>query len=81
MTLTERNTFILDIQGKLATYGGKLSDALNIGKCTDKMKKNSILSHLLLKVLYRFDAENEDTTCITEEDFCRIKNKILTLIK
>lgn len=110
MTSTERDTFILDIQGKLATYGSKLSDALNIGKCTDSMKRNSILATMLLGVLYRFKGETPTicttetvcevvglslvctdietcteaitpANCLTEEDFCRIRNKILTLIK
>lgn len=78
MTLNDKNIFLLEIQGQLGIYGGRLSDALNIGKCSDKLIHNSILANILFDILRRF---NINEGCITETQFCNIRNKILTLIK
>jgi hypothetical protein len=81
MTQSDKDTFLLDIQGKFGIYGGKLASALSIGNCSDTMIKNSIEANYLFDVLRRFKADVDDEdNCLTEEDFCCIRKRILTLI-
>jgi hypothetical protein len=82
ITTEQYQEVILKMQYRDALFMEKFNTALSQGKCTKELKKKQITFNYLLNVLRRYEPELEEdeTQCLTEDQFCQIRNKLLTLL-
>lgn len=84
MTLAQKNTWIAYLQHLHRNWLKLVEPKLSIGSCTAKIMKDNIIISSLLEVLYRVETYEEgqdNLNCLSDEELCKIKNKIVSLTK
>jgi hypothetical protein len=80
MTLEQKETWIAYIQSLHAEWLIKFENNLKIGSCVEESYKQNILISNLIALLYRVEP-NQEHNCLTDEQICDVKNKLLELLK
>lgn len=80
MTLEQKETWIAYIQYLHAQWLVKFENNLKTGNCVEASYKQNILISNLIALLYRVEPDQE-FNCLTDDQICDIKNKLLELLK
>ena len=82
MTLEQKTKWIQYLQSLHKDWGIAFNKKISLGQCSDKLLKENYIIGSLIGVLYRvetFEDPADNVNCLTDEDICKIKNKIVSL--
>jgi len=79
MSPNQKRIWISHIQKLHSEWLVKFENNLKTGTCVEQSYNQNILISNLISILYR--VESTTNNCLTDEQICDVKNKLLELLK